>query len=491
MSEFPGSIRIVGAGPGDPGLVTVKGREVIRQADILFHSSDIPYAILSLAPEGTKRKVLKAPCEKDLNLLLEALKRGKKVVLLFKEDPYFSVDGMRIIKELAKTGVTPEVIPGLPALTAAPSYAGMLWRGSGSLAHLQFPKEPFPDPIQAEGIWEGKWEDLVTLIRHWLQRGMDGDTSATWIDHGTRAEQQVWTGSLRSLVDSVHSSSTSGVLVIGGMALRQKALAWYESKPLFGRRILVTRSRTQSGDMARKIYELGGEAVEFPVIRTVPPRNQEAFDQAMRQLSDFDWVVFTSVNGVDFFFQRINQLKLDIRRMVGAKIAAIGPKTAEALERKGIRVDLQPPEYRAESLVKVLKPLVRPGEHILLPRANIARKLLATELEDCGCYVTDVDAYDTLPALEGVEEVIQMLERGYLHILTFTSSSTVRYFMEVLLKAQPNWKPLLQNVQVACIGPITADTATNWGLHVDVIAKSYTIDGLLEALLQLPPMDRE
>ncbi|OYD08278.1 uroporphyrinogen-III synthase [Paludifilum halophilum] len=256
--------------------------------------------------------------------------------------------------------------------------------------------------------------------------------------------------------------------------------------PLSGRKVLITRAKNQSESMARKIRNLGGGVVEFPAIRIAPPKKQKVLDQALYRLDTYDWLIFTSTNGVHFFFQRLRELDLDIRRMVGARIAAIGPKTAETLEKKGIQVDVLPGEYRAEALAKALHSRIRPGERILLPRANIARKWLALELERSGCHVTDADAYDTLPNTREAGTLVEMLRQGCLDILTFTSSSTVRNFVEAIRSVEPEGQHLLRQAQIACIGPVTADTARELGLRVDVTADCYTIDGLIEAVLRLP-----
>lgn len=329
--------------------------------------------------------------------------------------------------------------------------------------------------------------DLSSLCRQLLNEGKTPDTLVTLVDRVTRPEQQVITGTLGEWANRMEGKSlpATAVLLLGAGAKVQEKLSWFSQKPLFGRRILVTRARAQARELSQKIEELGGEALEFPVIRIVPPAQVEPLDAALQELSSFQWVLFTSVNGVKFFFQRMQQLKIDIRKMTG-KVAAVGPKTAEALEEKGIQVDLIPQEYVAESLLEALLPLIQSGDRVLLPRANIARNLLPKELSQAGCEVVDVDAYDTCGTGEDGEEVVHFLAEGRLHVLTFTSSSTVHYFVKAMEKAREDWRDLLSRTQIACIGPITKKTAESYGLHVDIVATSYTISGLVEALTQLP-----
>lgn len=255
-----------------------------------------------------------------------------------------------------------------------------------------------------------------------------------------------------------------------------------ENKPLLGKRVLVTRARTQISEFVDKIEELGGEAVEFPVIQITRPKHQKLLDQAIQDLARFDWIIFTSVNGVKFFFDRLAELSVDIRTMSQARIAAVGPKTADKLKEKGLMVEVFPGEYHAEALVESLRPLVQPGQKILLPRSNIARKILPEELKKMGCHVTDVDAYDTQMNTENAAGIVKQLSEGNIHVIAFTSSSTVRNFLKVLKTVHADAHSLIHDVKVVVIGPITAQTAKELGVRVDAVAEEYTIEGLVEAI---------
>lgn len=257
-------------------------------------------------------------------------------------------------------------------------------------------------------------------------------------------------------------------------------------RPLSGKGVLVTRAKPQNAELCERIEQLGGVAYEFPTIRIVEPPSYAALDAALNRLKDFHWIVFTSVNAVDYFFRRLNtHLGNDYRQLDHARIAANGPKTANALREKGLTVTVSPNEYRAEVLLSELERQVKTGEKILLPRANIARNVLPEGLRAIGCDVVDVDAYHTEVASEGAADVAQMLMAGAVDIVTFTSSSTVRNFVHILDGTGLPWREGMRRVSVACIGPLTADTAKDLGLEVASVATDYTIDGLIEAMLQI------
>lgn len=258
-------------------------------------------------------------------------------------------------------------------------------------------------------------------------------------------------------------------------------------QPLFGKRVLVTRAQAQSRELCERIKQLGGDTYAFPTIRIMDPVSYEALDQALRRLSHFVWVVFTSVNGVDRFFRRLRAVPdADIRQLAQTSVAAIGPKTAEALADKGLKVDLIPDEYRAEALLSALEKHVAAGDNILLPRANIARKVLPDGLRRLGCDVTEADAYRTEINAEHAAEVAHMLADRAFHIVTFTSASTVRNFVKALDQTGQPWRHWITQAHIACIGPVAADAARELGLEPDVVATNYTTEGLLAAMQSLP-----
>ncbi|MFD1426416.1 uroporphyrinogen-III synthase [Kroppenstedtia sanguinis] len=482
-------IPLVGAGPGNPDLLTLKGRDTLRQADILFYDPRVSPALFRFLPEGARR--VAAETGTAGFKIIQACQKGQQVVRLVSGDPYLDRGTVSEALELAARGIQTEPVPGLPLETTLPAYAGIApaW-GSGNWTVYRFAEmetlnwERVADSTGTQIIFpEG--QGVQQVAEKLMNAGLSPDTPVALIENGSRMEQKVWTGYLGGVTKEYESHDVA-LWILGDGVRSRENLAWLERKPLFGRRILLTRAKGQNQSMREKISRLGGETVEFPAIEIRPPQQQELLDQALRRLETFDWVIFTSVNGVDFFFRHLNRLRIDIRRMHRARLAAVGSQTAQALEEKSLQVDILPKTYQAENLIEALKPHVSPGEKILLPRANIARKLLATELTNCGCQVTDVDAYDTLPASQGIGEVAGMLKRREIHFITFTSASTVRNFVKALSNVESQWMSWLDGIQVVCIGPIAAQTAEEYGLQVDAVAKVYTIDGLIEAMIQLP-----
>jgi uroporphyrinogen III methyltransferase/synthase len=500
-----GTVYLVGAGPGDPGLITVKGMEAIKKADVIVYDRLVSPLLLKHArPDAERINVGKLPDrytlkQEEINeLLVKKAKEGKTVVRLKGGDPFIFGRGGEEAERCVEEGVPFEVVPGITSAIAVPAYAGI------PVTHRDF--------ISSFAIVSGNertessinWGKLATatetivflmnvanlpfIAEQLMKHGRSPGTPVAIIRSGTLIEQETLTGTLKDIVQKVEEArfDSPAILIVGEVVRLRDTLSWFEKKPLFGKRVLVTRALSQSRVLSEKIQELGGEPLEFPVIRIVRPKRQDLLDEALLQLKRYDWVIFTSANGVKFFFERLKELKLDIRTMHKARIAAIGPKTAETLEEKGLIVEALPDEYKAEALVEHLRPLVKAGEEVLLPRANIARKVLADELVKMGLRVTEVDAYDTEIGAEDVSEVLRLLEDGALHVITFTSSSTVRNFVEAVRTVREDVEALLEKTKVVCIGPITAGTARELGVRVDAVADTYTIDGLVEAIRRLP-----
>jgi uroporphyrinogen III methyltransferase/synthase len=466
----------VGVGPGAPDLITVRGQQMIQWADRLYLHADLAAEWRSrVAPNIPVQEVddeAKWMSEAELAYL-----RGERIVRLVPGDPLIDPAVRAEWERWSAKGLIFEVIPGISREWSDLTHAGI------------FPTPP--DSTEATA-WMVMNEQVVKRtapsqldgIRDDLQRnGWLPGTPTAWIQQGGRAEQKVLLETLATL-SPAGKGADAGTLVIGEGVRSRERLAWFERQPLFGCRILVTRAREQAGTLSDKIRSLGGEAVAFPAIEIHPPAHGEKLDEALSRLEKMDWVVFTSVNGVTAFFRRLQERRMDIRRLHRARVAAIGAKTAAELESRGIRVDCLPEEFRAEALVEAIRPLVRPGETILCPRANIARSLLVEELTRMGCDVIDAHAYDTRPASHGVKSLLTLLREGRIHVITFTSSSTVRYFMQALEREAENPLWLMKKTRIACIGPITADTAVQMGMHVAVTAETYTIDGLVEALIR-------
>lgn len=503
-----GMVYLVGAGPGDPGLITVKGLEAIKKADVIVYDRlACPQLLKHAKEEAELIYVGKLPdrhtlAQEEINdLLAEKAKEGKIVTRLKGGDPFIFGRGGEEAERCAEEGIPFEVVPGITSAIAVPAYAGI------PVTHRDFNSSfaivtghERPEKTESSIRWDllaTATETLIFLmgvrnlpyiVEQLKKHGRSKETPVALVRWGTRVEQETLVGTLENIVQKVQEANfrPPAVIVVGEVVKLRERLAWFEKKPLFGKRVLVTRARSQSSALSEKIAALGGEPLEFPVIRITRPERQDLLDAALGQLPKYDWVIFTSVNGVNYFFMRLIELNLDIRQMSKARIAAIGPKTGEALTEKGLRVEVLPEEYKAEALVESLRPLVQAGQEVLLPRADIARKVLARELEKMGCRVTEVDAYDTRVGAEDATEVVQLLQDGAIHVITFTSSSTVRNFVEAVRTVRGDVISLLTRSQIVCIGPITAQTAKELGLRVDAVADTYTIDGLLEAIQKLP-----
>lgn len=325
--------------------------------------------------------------------------------------------------------------------------------------------------------------NLKKIVEQLLKHGKASNTPIALIRWGTRPEQQVVSGTLNNIVEEVNriGLKSPAIIIVGDVVKLRDKLKWFEAKPLFGKRVLVTRSREQASSLSEKIEELGGEAWEYPTIAIREPLDIKPLEDAIINANNYDWIIFTSVNAVKAFFNRMAMLKIDIRKLANVNFCAIGPKTKETIEKKGILVDFVPEEYRAEAIVDGLKDTLKPGQKILLPRADLARPVLIDSLKELNLDVHEVIAYRTVKNTDDNQQLIEKLINKEIHVVTFTSSSTVKNFME-LLKGK-NTQELLNGVTIACIGPITADTALTMGLKIDITAEIYTIEGLVEALV--------
>lgn len=498
-----GKVYLVGAGPGDPKLITLKGLEAIKKADVLVYDRLAHPSLLNHAKADVEKiYVGKLPDKHTLQqeeinqLLVDKALEGKTVTRLKGGDP--TVFG-RVGEEallLKENNILFEIVPGITSSIAVPAYAGI------PVTHRDFTSSfaivtGHEDPTKNES--NINWEKLSTatgtiiflmgvanlqLIKDKLiANGRDENTPVALIRWGTRVEQQTVTGTLKDIVQRVEEAglTSPAIIIIGEVVTLRDQLKWFENKPLFGKRILVTRARSQASELSEMIQDLGGEAVEFPVIKIVPSTQHEEYGKVIKELESFDWVIFTSVNGVSSFFAKLKEQKVDIRRMSKARIAAIGPKTAELLEEKGLNVEVLPMEFMAEGLLDSLDEHLQPGQKALLPRADIARKILPEKLKEKGLEVVEIDAYETVIDAENKVEIVELLKEKRINVITFTSSSTVKNFIESL--EGEDVKELLEGVTLASIGPITTETATKLGLDINITAEEYTISGLVDAIV--------
>jgi len=495
-----GYVFLIGAGPGDPGLITVKGLECIKKAEVIIYDRLAGSRLLGYAdsrakliyagksPEGHTLK------QEEINrLLVEKAAEGKVVARLKGGDPFVFGRGGEEAQALKKAGIPFEIVPGVTSAIAVPAYAGIpvTHRGLNSTLGIITGNED-PTKEQSNIDWASikgfgtlvflmGVANLPGIVAKLKEHGRDPLTPAAVIQMGTRPEQKVVTGTLSNLEDLAREIKNPAVIVVGEVVSLREELNWFEKLPLFGRRILVTRTRKQAGKLSRMIEERGGEAYEFPTIEIAAPLDQKPLDDALKSLASYHYLFFTSTNGVEFFFRRLADLRLDVRQLKDVKIGAIGSQTAAALAARGVIADFVPEEYRAEGFAQTLAEEDLTGRRVLLPRADRAREYLAEYLAGKGALIDEVVCYRTVQGPGRKAELRQLLKEGRLSAVTFTSSSTVTNFTTYLEEGDLDF---LREVIIACIGPVTAETARQAGLKVDVVAAEYTIEGLVKALGQ-------
>jgi len=500
-----GKVYLIGAGPGDPGLLTLRGAELLGRADVVVYDRLANPVLLDrhTRPEAERIYVGKSSSrhtmrQEEINsLLVRKAMEGKMVVRLQGGDPFVFGRGGEEAATLASAGVPFEVVPGITSAIAAPAYAGIPVthrEHNTSFAVVTGHEDPTkPDStIDWDKLATGVgtliflmgFENLELIVQRLMQAGRPSSTPVALIRWGTWPQQETLVGTLSDIVARADAAGFGppAVTVVGSVVQLREQLRWWDSRPLFGKRILVTRSREQASDLSALLSEQGAQPVEFPVVEIVTPDSYDDLDGALARLNSYDWVVFTSANGVRVFLERLKVHGRDVRALGEVRLAAIGPATAEELRRCCLRVDLVPSEYVAEGVAAELIARGVEGKRVLLPRADIARDVLRLELEKAGATVDSVVSYRTIPARTGLSRLKAMLMDGEIDVVTFASSSTVRYLVAGLGEDALS---LLSRAQVACIGPITAQTATSLGLRVDVVASEHTIPGLVAAITAL------
>jgi uroporphyrinogen III methyltransferase/synthase len=480
------TVSLVGAGPGDPGLLTRRGAELLAAAEVVVYDRLAAASLLDLAPaEAARIDVGKAPgraamTQEQINEQLVTHGRaGKRVVRLKGGDPFVFGRGGEEAEALIAAGVAFEVVPGITSAIAAPAYAGIpvTHRGVSTSVTIVTGHE---DP--AKGTLDTDWAALAraggTLVilmgagrvadiaGALVAGGRAPDTPAAAVRWGTRPEQRTARGTLATIADlGVEAPSA---IVVGDVAGLD--LGWFERRPLFGRRVVVTRAREQASELRARLEALGAEVVELPSIAIEP------LDIEVPDLARYAWMVFTSVNGVDVFFERgLARRELDARALAGARVAAIGPGTAAALARRGVRADLVPERFVAESLLEAFPPAPRDAR-VLLVRAEAARDVLPVGLERMGYAVDILPVYRTVTAQPDAAAIARV-RAGDVDVITFTSSSTVTNFCDIVGEL-PEPQPA-----VVSIGPVTSGTVRARGLRVDVEADPHTLDGVVDAVL--------
>jgi uroporphyrinogen III methyltransferase / synthase len=501
--EMQAKVYLVGAGPGDPGLITVKGRRVLEAADAVLFDHLANDALLDLAPPyaervyvGKKKSTHAFSQEEICDMLIERAQRGWNVVRLKGGDPFIFGRGGEEAEALADAGIPFEIVPGVTTPLGIAAYTGVPLTHREHTSAVTFVTGHAVDDIDWDRV--GMSETLVIFMglttfpqiaRELIARGRSADTPAMAVRWATRADQETLVGTLTTLpalIEERHMKPPATIVVGEVVRLREK-LDWFERLPLFGQRIVVTRARGQAEALTSKLAALGADVIELPAIEilgpgevSVPPAvlPPVSLTEAIARLQTYGWLIFTSANGVKFFIDALDRSGYDLRKL-RAKICAIGPATRAAIEALHLKVDLMGEEYVAEGLLAAFADHDLAGARVLLPRAAIARDLVPTELSRRGATVDVVEAYRTV-APEGLAERARNIFTAPRKPdwVTFTSSSTVQNLVAAL------GSEALRGVKAASIGPITSGAARTAGIEVAVEAREYTVDGLIAVLLQ-------
>ena len=498
----PGKVYLVGAGPGDPGLLTVKGARALAAAEVVVYDRLLDPTLVALAPASAERVFVgkergrQALTQAEINRLLvaEGL-AGKTVVRLKGGDPFVFGRGGEEAQALSEAGVPFEIVPGVTSAVAAAAYAGIpvTHRGVSTAVTIVTGSE---DPSKGETTtdWSALaktggtlvtlmgWAALPGIAATLQTHGMSADTPAALVQWGTWSRQKTVTGTLADIAEKgkVAGIGAPVVAIIGEVARLREEIGWFDRRPLWGKRVLVTRSRTQASRLIELLNDLGAEPVELPSIEIGPLDDYGELDQALTNAAEVPgrWIIFASVNSVEYVWERLRSLGKDARYLAGATIGAIGPATARALRERGIEPDFIPKRSVSEEVIAELSGRDWNGRLVLLPGSAIGRDALAVGLAELGAEVKRVPAYRNVRP-DGIEDRARAaFERG-IDVVTFTSSSTVRNLVDILGAD----RHLLESSAIACIGPITSATAGELGLTVDIVATEHNVEGLADALV--------
>lgn len=484
-------VYLVGAGPGDPDLITVKARRILERADAILYDHLAPQALLDLAPPGAERVYVgkkksthEFQQEEICAMLIERARRGLVVVRLKGGDPFLFGRGGEEAEALADAGIPFEVVPGVTTPLGIAAYTGVPLTHREHTSAVTFVTGHAVAAIDWDKV--GHAETLVIFMglttfpqiaRELIARGRSADTPAMAVRWATRPDQETLVGTLGTLPAMIAAQAMRppATIVVGEVVRLREKLNWFERLPLFGKRVVVTRARHQADALASRLAALGAQVVEIPTIEILPPADSGPLDRAIAELAAYDWLVLTSANGVRHFVDALDRSSADLRHL-RARICAIGPATRDAIQALHVKVDLMGKEYVAEGMLEAFAGHDLYGKRILLPRAAVARDLVPVELAKRGARIDVVEAYRTV-APDGIAERALEVFAGRVDWITFTSSSTVQNFVAAA------GAEVLQGVSVASIGPITSGAAAALGVKVAAQAKVFTVDGLVEAIL--------
>ncbi len=500
-----GVVYLIGAGPGDPDLITVHGLNCIRAADVVLYDQLVPKRLLRHARRDAELIDIGIASPQPMAqeaigyLLADKAREGNIVARLKSGDPFVFDRGGEEALYLREQGVAFEIIPGLPAGIAVPAYAGVpitypgggetvtLVRGYEDESHTA-PQIDWTSLARLEGTvvcYAGSLQ-LPRILEALRSHGWPADGQGVVVYNGTLPSQETIAGTIDELLAAVRETPrrSPAILVVGRVAGFREHLRWFDTRPLFGRRVLVTRPREQAAELVDLLTALGAESVEAPMIRIEPPEDAEPLARAVDGASSFDWIVFSSSNAVGAFMTMLLDGTRDVRALKGPKLCAVGTGTAEALARHGIKVDLLPRDFRAEGVVAALAERASlNGARVMLPRADIGREVIGDGLKAAGAHVTEVIAYRTVlqdSQRDDDPDVYKMLLEGRIHVATFTSASAVRNFARIYGADQA--ADLLRYTVVAVIGPVTAEAAEQLAIPVTIQPTTFTVPALVDAI---------
>jgi uroporphyrinogen III methyltransferase/synthase len=497
-----GIVYLVGAGPGAPSLITLRGVECLGRADVVVYDYLANEQLLNHAPESAERIYAgkiggrhNQGQDEINNLLVAKAAAGKVVVRLKGGDPFVFGRGGEECEALREAGIPFEVVPGVTAAFGASTYSGIPLTHRDITASVAFVTGQEGKDKQESNIDWGRlslgggtvvfYMGITTLRRNMqrlVEHGRSPDTPVALIRWATTACQQVLVGTLADIADRAeeHGFKPPAITIVGEVVALREKLQWFETRPLCGKKIIVTRAAEQAGEFSSKLAMRGATVLECPTIRLVGPENWQLLDLALRELSGYDWLVLTSGNAVRYFFQRLDELGLDARALACCRICAVGPKTADEIRSFGIKPDLVPADYKAEGVVEEFSRLDMQGSRVLFPRADKARDIIPRELKRMGAHVDSPVAYRNIFPERLPPETLFALEKRSVDCITFTSSSTVQNLAAML--GEELMLDMLKGVAVASIGPITSKSCRDLGLRVDIEPQSHTLDDLAEAL---------
>ena len=476
-----GKVYLIGAGPGDPGLLSIKAMECLQTADAVVYDRLADPRILAYAKDDAEMVYVgKASAnhtmrQPDINkLLVKLAAEGKTVARLKGGDPFVFGRGGEEAIELLEAGLPFEFVPGVTSAIAVAEYAGI------PVTHRHVATSFAVITAVDTLVFLMGVENLTNITKNLIANGRSADTPAAVIRWGTKPEQRTLITTVGTAAADVAAANLKppAIFIVGNVVKLREQLQWFDNKPLFGKTIVVTRARAQASTLTRQLEAAGARVIEAPAIKIIPPEDYTPLDKAIENIKTYKWLILTSANGVTSFFNRLDNAGLDSRSLSDIKIAAIGSETAKALKNYGISADLVPPAFKAEELAETLSAEVQVGDKILLARAKVAREVLPESLRALGASVDVVTAYETVTALDNKEELLTALQNGEVDLVTFTSSSTVTN----LLTSLGDQRELINNIPAAAIGPVTAETCRQNNLEPDIIAETFTIAGLTDAI---------